>query len=1103
MILIFRWFTVFSLLLACHVSAERKEPVLGAGIIERLVAPESRLEALREVIIAKQSDDPTLNWSELPLAAFEAYHKDTRVTVCPQLNGAEPLYLVTFRPDYEAYSMRYSPYRSLRTLDGAFEEVPSKYKPAEILAEQGSSSVWPVDAESHLSLPPPSTLEDCVFVFLTHEGQVIWPFNGDNVGDGDVLKDINGDGQYERVFTSNFGVYDSRKGDPDIWVETLRVETVSADSQRLLHVVLNWHGRKSESVTRWGWEVRDLDGLGLDEIIIGPIIEEGGIPEAEVVYRWDAKTKQFLGADGSLEDRYITLDPKTELWEELRRVRDAGGMQYDAGALSNAAAEAEAELDAVPYDWREREPYVHRSLAGYSDEDLVEFMCGWKLGEASEDDSNVAAESRQQFEFKQEWFALSPKEAAFEYASANQSEAHLEKFTLYYPTNLSEAALADWIALSAIPHSRVNVLKSSGERAGRLVSVHSIRSLPNTYPNGRFRWQWSKRDLDPFRVRWFNETLWWLAQLRSEAKQPGLRSRQGAVMDSNCYPAQTETMRPGVRLLGEAGQAASLDIVGERMSMNVASWRDRYAPDIYLGLASILFEKVRKEYRVGRAHNLSTTEFLEQSTSFAADVQAGRIPPELARATICAAGDDAVVSWLPILREIAETVPSPSEDDVELQRLQEALAALPNDGDIETYKAKVELEAQIVEVQRRLRDNVWSWLRVPLHFAIRQLEAVENPALLEAWAAQPGELGANWAYQRIFEADPEHAFSVLEDVFARLPEWRTKVIRYLAYNQQAERARACIERLPRAEQLLLMPSLVGPTKPAQMSDVLVADLLETIQSDTVPLGVRQSAVQHLTPRDQATALPNPEIDHVYQAVMAREIQGRLDPWPAQALAYELGMILLLRDQLDPSAKLYLQIADEEQGPHSYNSFLPFAVHLAVAKHASESRHWLIEWVDRCIEANGGYWNRLAEVIYAADLKECEGFLSRLATLDASMPEGDSGGGVRQIPGLEQGSRYHLPRQILAAWGEEDTLTRAKCIFLLGMNLSRQSMPEGIFRPVDRIKKSLADTLALLTPEERQAFTEFVTWCSESIGRPYLNYQIRKYFEEMTLRYSEQ
>ncbi|MFW6218229.1 MAG: hypothetical protein ACOC4K_04465, partial [Verrucomicrobiota bacterium] len=624
----------------------RKEPTLGSQIIERLIEPETRLEALREVIIATQSDDPVHDWRDLPLAAFELYHTNILVTVCPQADGREPIYLVSYRSDHESFFRHFSRHRSMRS--SGFAPVADQHKPPRLREASERSGIWPNSTDSpNFSVPPDSKLADCVFVFLTAEGKVIWPFEGDNVGEGDILKDLNDDGLYERVYASNFGVYDTKKGEPDIRVQALRVEAVEPDSERLLHVVLNWHRRDSEHASEWGWAVRDLEGDGLDEIIIGPVAHEDAEPEPTVVYRWDGEQKQYVGPEGGKDAHFLRFDPAEDLWDALHSVKEAGGMQYEPAARVPAV---KAEEPPAPYDWRSREPYEHRSLAAASKEELVEFMRAWSR--ASEDSAGgIRLEDGENglFAFQPEWFSLPPKEAAFALADANQSQTHREKYLLYYPTNLVEPERVDWVVLSGFIGPGLEAIRISGEDAGRRTSVRFTRPLPESYPRGEFHWEWQSSRLEAERVEWLGDTLWWLAQLRSEPKERPRGHVYSRSFTSNCYPNYMETAAPGVRLLRD-GKPSLIDIKTDHVSRSVRAWREAYGPDTSVGLVNALYEQFGKEFPGGDKQAPGISRMFETSADFIEDIEAGRMPPQLAQAMIRSAGDSGNEDLLPILR---------------------------------------------------------------------------------------------------------------------------------------------------------------------------------------------------------------------------------------------------------------------------------------------------------------------------------------------------------------------------------------------------------------------------------------------------------------------
>ncbi|MDQ8193604.1 hypothetical protein QEH59_04165 [Coraliomargarita sp. SDUM461004] len=1095
---------VIALLLSLGtLSAAREVPAFGADIIERLIAPETRSQAFREVQIAREREPARHDWRALPMAAFELYHQNILVTECPQRAG-EPLYMVSYRWDHASYSRYFSKHRSIRS--SGFAPVENAHKPQALVKSEGRFSNWlPAVQNPDLSLPPEGKMQERVIVFLTDQGELIRPFDGDNMTEGDVFKDLNQDGRYERVYSSNFGLYDKRAGEPDIRVQALRVEAVDVESERLLYVLFNWHSSKSELVPTWGWAVRDLDHDGLDEIVLGPIADEDAEPEVKVVYRWNSEQGQYVGPQGSYDDHYLLLDPKVKLWDELHRVKAEGGLRYEALAAVNAPKIPEADVLAVPYDWREREPYRHRSLAGASDADLLQFMCGWSVvkppptGEvdlgvtASQSSIAVASDSSHRFEFKQEWGELDPRAAMFTFVENNQSSVHQDQYTLYYPTHLKQAESADWVVFGSRQGPGVEALSLGAEGDGRYFSAKYSRPLPEKYPAGEFKWKWGLARVDAAGLEWLQQGLWWLAQIRSDLKvRESGRYSGGSGFTTNCFPTYLETAPPSLRLLTASG-ATLIDIKAERASSYSGSWRDEFGPEQYLGFAHQLYQANEGVLLSERVSDVSLSQVLASLPDLISHLQAGRMSPQLAQAIVRSAGDSGDVGFLPLLQAMDALLPDPATFELEWHRLNAALEVLSDASDLASFRRKSELEAQMATVEQSMRDHLWGWLREPLSFAMQQLEVADDVAALSEWAQQAGEPGALWALARLRHVNDLAWRQALSQVFREQISWRENIIRYLAY-QDRELANALLEGLPRLQQLKLMPSLVGNQSAANMDELTIQSLLDTIRAQSLNAQARLGALRKLIPKNEPLSIERVEIDQVLLELLQTEMNPSHDPWPERYLVHDAALFLLLRNQLPVPVERYIEAANARWNEFSFGSYLALMLHIAVVNESSAARRWLLDWGQQYIELDAGAWGRFAECIYAAELHSLGPFLQRLATMDAQAQEGGSALGKGRKPELMHGERYHMARRIIAVWSESDPLTRAKCELLLGFNFSYRYGPDSLYHPTQRVQERLLAQVQQLSVRERQAFLAFVEWCETAISPDTLGYSNRQYFE---------
>ena len=72
-------------------------------------------------------------------------------------------------------------------------------------------------------------------------------------------------------------------------------------------------------------------------------------------------------------------------------------------------------------------------------------------------------------------------------------------------------------------------------------------------------------------------------------------------------------------------------------------------------------------------------------------------------------------------------------------------------------------------------------------------------------------------------------------------------------------------------------------------------------------------------------------------------------------------------------------------------------------------------------------------------------------------------------------RFHLARQILSLWNEEDAMTRCRLLLAFGFNHAYEFVEEPVPERLARMKIELAKTAQALTCDERKEATDFLQW----------------------------
>lgn len=138
----------------------------GPGLIDRLMAPETRLGAVREIVLAEDEARGKTDWKERPLDTFARYHQDIKLTRCPPPGGGAPLYLLTYQPNFAAISSRRAPEPQRHEL--LYPETNRERDAINRLV--GSREAQKAAEPGVFWEPPAEPLEERVLVFLNAGG---------------------------------------------------------------------------------------------------------------------------------------------------------------------------------------------------------------------------------------------------------------------------------------------------------------------------------------------------------------------------------------------------------------------------------------------------------------------------------------------------------------------------------------------------------------------------------------------------------------------------------------------------------------------------------------------------------------------------------------------------------------------------------------------------------------------------------------------------------------------------------------------------------------------------------------------------------------------
>ncbi len=578
---------VWGLLVMCVLAANGAcpplpRPVLGKRFVKRLLAPETRSDAFYELILRAEENDPLPRWRNLPRMVFDDAMEDIRVTECPGRDGDAPLYLVTYKENFEKWFNASHPH--------ALSSIPEDLYPPTVEELRRMAGLNAARGTAHLSkasLNEPiwrPDLDGKVLIFVDANGQIQWPHGGDNLGGpGSIIADLTGDGVLERIDQERYGFKDP--GDKHTTFQVLQVRTIETTPKVLLTVVFNWHPESLDAANRWWYDVRKKPGDPLPVIVLGPQhgADEGGPIEKSVVeYHWDKAAGRYIGPDGRKGDHFRRLDVTTldETWPKIAELQKEKSLGYPLlSEVPPGKPEPAADAAPVPLPgaWKHWPKYEHHSLAAMSDEDLFQ----WQYGGEPERDNPATQWSS--VVIPPALRKLSPRDAALELAEANRTNAHRKQYDLILVNKDTPP-----------PRDGVLVLDAASGWSGSYQELIRLDRKQAEWwrctPDGGESGRWSHYVDTGGTLRWLAEVIAWLDRVRTVPRfiEPAQNesevwesdhSRAGIVWQTKCDGCKPLEYRCEPQIAGRQWKGPYTRLVAGTLAVNLwlrctSIWRD-------------------------------------------------------------------------------------------------------------------------------------------------------------------------------------------------------------------------------------------------------------------------------------------------------------------------------------------------------------------------------------------------------------------------------------------------------------------------------------------------------------------------------------------------
>ncbi len=844
------------------------------------------------------------------------------------------------------------------------------------------------------------------------------------INDG-YLFDFDRDGAPDAADTTNCSVTEARA------VHVLRIRSIEPSPRTILRAIYNWELFPKDE---WGFECFDDGDDGTIEIAFGPKNRRSGAIERTVICHRDQRTGTYEVRSEEPQSRVVVLPTEGELSTHLKRAVAA----YKPGFLDEE--EPEPEPAAASPDENPLAPFEYRSLRGASNSEILAFMNGRPAPDSwreSEQTANALPDG---------FWSIDPKEAALQLVEANRSEPHRDGYRLalddrggiappesgwvlhdYHGDN----SYTNYAHVIAIRFGTENpYLLFASERGQGVVGANPLVDRPG--------FAMRLIALTAAEARFVADTVFWLDRIRTRAIRR--MESQGASSSSADGWASLHLIPDGQspRQI-EAGTVPAFGSLTAQLT-------EDYEPNTCMNIVNYLLGAALPKQIAERwdeiphlEHSYGMTGLKDPHPPVQADEMrasldalsreifrrhsADPVPATVLRRIVKCAGAEGLAALRGPLETLAASLPPENAEDREFERLRKRFGRdhfgnwLQDDGWDEKHKADFARYEKLVE-ERRL--NPAAVLRGWVAFALKQLNAVERPEKLMAWA-RSRENGSGWALQQLARRHPEAHADVLAEQFDDAEGGHRETIFRTLAEANPEAALRMVGALSKKEQkaLLLPLASVECEVAPERAKARVPDLLALAESKDGEESRDRGRAMELLGKIELTG---EQFQHLEALALAA-----LDTEKGNSFNSLFGIatdLLLARDDRGKYWDAFRRAGMDAMSFRDFESIIDALAQLA-ADSPPEFRAVLEEVVRRRLATSDGMMQDAFLAALALDLRGLRPEFSKLATSGPDVPDSPLARSAQGLPSNAGGQLYHAAREVLALWEENDPATRAR------------------------------------------------------------------------------